>query len=123
MLLQDSRREARIAAGELVSLEEQDRALWDRCAIAEGLALVERALERGRVGPYQLQAAIAALHAQAATPSETDWRQIATLYEELWRRTPSPVVALNHAAAIAMCGDFRQGMGGVERLGEGLKGY
>jgi RNA polymerase sigma-70 factor (ECF subfamily) len=123
MLLQDSRREARIAAGELVTLEEQDRALWDRCAIAEGLALVERALERGRVGPYQLQAAIAALHAQAATPSETDWLQIATLYEELWRRTPSPVVALNHAAAIAMSGDLQQGLDGIERLGEALKEY
>jgi RNA polymerase sigma-70 factor (ECF subfamily) len=123
MLLQDSRHSARMAAGELVTLEEQDRSLWDRCAIAEGLALVERALACGRAGPYQLQAAIAALHAQADKPSETDWMQIAALYEELWKRTASPVVALNHAVAIAMDGDLQLGLDRIEQLGEALKEY
>ncbi len=103
MLLQDSRRQARTGAdGALKTLEEQDRALWDRAQIAEGLALVEAALRLHRVGPYQLQAAIAALHAEAENPAATDWPQIAALYDELALLNPSPVVLLNRAVAIGM---------------------
>ena len=102
MLLHDSRRAARVIGGELITLEEQDRSLWDRDAIREGSALIERALRRGPAGPYQLQAAIAALHAQAETAEDTDWRQIAALNERLLELNPSPVIALNHAAAVAM---------------------
>lgn len=102
MLLHHARRAARSdAAGDLVLLEEQDRALWDGESIAEGLRLVEDALRRGP-GPYGVQAAIAALHASARHPGDTDWPQIVALYRELLRRQPSPVVALNHAAALAM---------------------
>lgn len=103
MLLHESRRVARTsAAGELVPLDEQDRARWDRAQIAEGIALVERALGSRRFGPYSLQAAIAAVHAEAATAGETDWAQIVGLYDVLRRADPSPIVALNRAAAIAM---------------------
>src|SRR5713226_2364044 len=102
MLLHGSRRDARVLNRELVTLEEQDRSLWDRAAISEGLTLVEKGLRLGPVGPYQLQAAIAALHAQASVSAETDWRQIAALYEKLLEWNPSPVIALNHAIAIAM---------------------
>ena len=119
MLLHDSRRDARIAAGRLVTLEEQDRSLWDRAAIAQGTALLETALRRGPVGVYQLQAAIAALHAQAAAPADTDWPQIAALYAKLWEHAPSPVIALNHAAAIAMSGHLEEGLDRIDRLGEG----
>jgi len=90
MLLQHSRRDARVVNGELITLEEQDRSRWDQSAISEGLSLVERALSLGPVGPYQLQAAIAALHAQAVTSEETDWLQIAALYEKLLEKNPSP---------------------------------
>jgi RNA polymerase sigma-70 factor (ECF subfamily) len=110
MLLQDSRRSARVdGEGELVTLEEQDRFLWDRGQIEEGKTLAETALRRG-AGFYALQAAIAALHAQAARGEETDWPQIAALYALLLRLHPSRVVALNHAAAVAM-----------ERLDRGLR--
>jgi RNA polymerase sigma-70 factor (ECF subfamily) len=103
MLLHDSRRDARTGPhGELVVLEEQDRSLWHRNQMEEGTALVERALRMRRAGPYQLQAAIAALHCQAARPGDTDWPQIAVLYEELLRVRPTPVVALNRAVAVAM---------------------
>jgi len=103
MLLHESRRAARsTASGELVLLDEQDRSLWNREHIAEGAALVERALWSRRIGAYTLQAAIAALHAQAATPADTDWAQIAALYDLLLRAEPSPVVELNRAAAVAM---------------------
>jgi RNA polymerase sigma-70 factor, ECF subfamily len=103
MLLHDSRRRARVdAAGRLVTLEEQDRGKWDRAAISEGLRLVDQALRRGRVGRYQLQAAIAALHAEAGAAEETDWPQIAALYGLLARIDASPVVLLNHAVAIGM---------------------
>lgn len=103
MLLHDSRRQARVGAnGELILLEEQNRDLWDRGEIAEGLALIEQALSAHRPGPYQIQAAIAALHAEARTPDETDWHQIAALYELLMTMHPSPVVALNRAVAVAM---------------------
>ncbi|HEY7985132.1 MAG TPA: sigma-70 family RNA polymerase sigma factor [Ktedonobacterales bacterium] len=103
MLLHHARHAARLdAAGDLVLLEEQDRARWDQAMIAEGVALLDRALAMRRPGPYQIQAAIAALHAQAARAAETDWRQIALLYRALARHAPSPVVELNHAAAVAM---------------------
>jgi RNA polymerase sigma-70 factor (ECF subfamily) len=102
MLLQDARRDARLdAAGELVILEDQDRSLWDRAEIAESLPLVEEAF-RGGPGPYALQAAIAALHCQAARPEDTDWPQILLLYDFLERIQPSPVVSLNRAVAVAM---------------------
>jgi RNA polymerase sigma-70 factor, ECF subfamily len=118
MLLHDSRRDARIdKQGRLVTLEEQDRTLWDRERIQEGLGLVEQALRKRRAGPYQLQAAIAALHAEARTPAETDWRQIAALYQELLRIMPSPVVALNHAAAVAMGEGLEQGLEQIDHLG------
>ena len=103
MLLHDARRAARTSpAGELILLDEQDRACWDRAQIEEGLVLVEQALRSRRFGPYTLQAAIAALHAEAPDASATDWRQIVGLYDVLLRVEPSPVVELNRAATIAM---------------------
>jgi RNA polymerase sigma-70 factor (ECF subfamily) len=103
MLLQDSRRETRVSRrGELVLLEDQDRARWDRAEIEEGTALVDRTLRLGRPGPYQIQAAVAALHAGAARPEDTDWPEIALLYDRLAELQPTPVVALNRAAAVAM---------------------
>lgn len=117
MLLHDSRRDARIVHGELITLEDQDRSLWDRGAIAEGLSAVEKALKMGRIGPYQLQAAIAALHAQATTSAETDWRQIAALYEKLLDGNPSPVIALNHAVSVAMGEGIEEGLKRIDDLG------
>ena len=118
MLLQDSRRDARTgASGELVPLEEQDRSLWIRGQIDEGVRLVERALAMPGIGSYQLQAAIAAVHGEARTPGDTDWRQIAALYAELARRTPSPVIALNHAVAVAMSQGFEQGLVLIDQVG------
>ncbi len=103
MLLQESRRAARTTpAGELVLLEDQDRSIWDRDQIAEGLALLERALSSRRFGPYTLQAAIAAVHAEAPTAAATDWAQIVGLYDVLARVDPSPVIELNRAVAVAM---------------------
>ncbi|MGQ0657910.1 MAG: RNA polymerase sigma factor [Chromatiales bacterium] len=103
MLLHDSRRAARASpAGELVLLDDQDRSIWNREQIAEGLALVERALSSRRFGPYTLQAAIAAVHAEAPSPAATDWAQIVGLYDVLARADPSPVVELNRAVAVAM---------------------
>jgi len=103
MLLHEARRAARASpAGELVLLDDQDRSLWNREQIAEGAALVERALGSRRFGPYALQAAIAAVHAEAASAAETDWAQIAGLYDVLLRASPSPVIELNRAAAVAM---------------------
>ncbi len=103
MLLQESRRAARTSAvGEIVLLDEQDRSLWNQPQIAEGAALVEQALSSRRFGPYTLQAAIAAVHAEAATAAQTDWAQIVGLYDVLVRADPSPVVELNRAAAVAM---------------------
>jgi len=118
MLLQDSRREARVnEEGELVTLEEQDRSRWDAAEIAEGMRLVQAALSLRRVGNYQLQAAIAAVHAEAKHADETDWRQIVALYGELLRITSSPVVALNHAAAVAMSEGPEQGLRLLEAAG------
>ena len=103
MLLTDARRGARTGAeGELIPLPEQDRTLWDREAMAEGTALISAALSKGRVGPYQLQAAIAALHDEAARVEDTDWPQIAGLYGLLMRISDNPMVALNQAIAVAM---------------------
>jgi RNA polymerase sigma-70 factor (ECF subfamily) len=119
MLLHDSRRAARLdAGGELVTLEEQDRSLWDREEIAEGLGLAEEALRQGGAGFYALQAAIAALHAQAPRAEQTDWPQIAALYALLLRLHPSPVVALNHAAAVAMAERPERGLRLMEQLEE-----
>jgi RNA polymerase sigma-70 factor, ECF subfamily len=103
MLLHDSRRAARTSAdGEIVLLEDQDRSQWNREQIAEGLSLVEQALQSRRIGPFTIQAAIAAVHAEAADAGATDWPQIVGLYDVLARLDPSPVVALNRAAAVAM---------------------
>jgi RNA polymerase sigma-70 factor (ECF subfamily) len=120
MLLQDSRRAARLdAQGELVTLDEQDRARWDRGQIAEGQALAEEALRRGGSGFYALQAAIAAVHGQAARAEDTDWPQIAGLYALLLRLHPSPVVALNHAAAVALGQRLERGLRLMEQLEAG----
>ena len=103
MLLQESRRAARATAdGEIILLDDQDRSLWNRALIAEGSALVTRALASGGAGPYAIQAAIAAVHANAARAEATDWNEIVGLYDVLQRATPSPVVALNRAVAVAM---------------------
>jgi RNA polymerase sigma-70 factor (ECF subfamily) len=103
MLLQESRRAARTSStGELILLENQDRSLWNRQQIAEGVALVEKALKSRHFGSYTLQAAIAAVHAEAESTAATDWRQIVAIYDHLVRIQPSPVVQLNRAVAIAM---------------------
>jgi len=120
MLLQDSRREARVnEQGELVTLEEQDRSLWNAAEIEEGVNLVQKALRLRRVGSYQLQAAIAAVHAEARAADQTDWRQIVALYEELMRITSSPIVALNHAAAVAMADGCEKGLALIDAIGAG----
>jgi RNA polymerase sigma-70 factor (ECF subfamily) len=116
MFLQDSRHNARVRGGELVTLDQQDRSLWDRRAIFEGRRLAEKALSFGPLGPYQLQSAIAALHAQAQTPEETDWPQIAARYERLLKLTPSRVIALNHAVAVAMSAGLEQGLRRIDDL-------
>jgi predicted RNA polymerase sigma factor len=111
MLLTDARRPARTRPdGSLVPLAEQDRSRWDAGAIAEGVALVTGTLARAPLGPYQLQAAIAAVHDEAARAEDTDWRQILVLYELLERVAPSPVVTLNHAVAVAMVRGPRAGL-------------
>jgi RNA polymerase sigma-70 factor, ECF subfamily len=103
MLLQNSRRAARTSAsGDLILLEDQDRSLWNREEITEGISLVEQALRSRRFGPYTLQAAIAAVHSEALTAAATDWRQIVTLYDALARVDSSPIVELNRAVAVAM---------------------
>ncbi|MEW5992494.1 MAG: RNA polymerase sigma factor [Chloroflexota bacterium] len=120
MLLHDARREARVGHdGELVLLDDQDRSRWDRDRIREGAALIERALRVRAPGPYQLQAAIAALHDRAATPDATDWRQIAEIYGELERHWPSPVVALNHAVAMAMAHGLETGLVRIDEIAAG----
>jgi RNA polymerase sigma-70 factor (ECF subfamily) len=117
MLLHDARRAARVdGRGELVPLEEQDRSRWDGEAIAEGTALLDAALRRGRPGPYQVQAAIAACHATALDAGATDWTQIAALYGRLGAMVPSPVVALNRAVAVAMADGPALGLRLVEDL-------
>jgi RNA polymerase sigma-70 factor (ECF subfamily) len=117
MLLHESRRPARTSpSGDLILLEEQNRALWNREQMAEGIALVEKALESRRFASYTLQAAIAAVHAEAKTAVETDWRQIAALYGRLAHIQPSPVVELNRAVAIAMCDGPEYGLKLIEGL-------
>lgn len=124
MLLQDSRRAARIGPdGELVTLEEQDRSSWDRAAIDEGRALVARALSARAAGPYQLQAAIAAVHAEAASSAGTDWWQIVGLYTALHALHPTPVVTLNRAVAIAMAAGPEVGLRAMDELSEPLADY
>jgi RNA polymerase sigma-70 factor, ECF subfamily len=124
MLLTDARRAARLdAAGDLVPLDEQDRSRWDAGQLAEGLDRTERALRRGQPGPFQIQAAIAACHASATTASQTDWPQIARLYEQLARRTPNPVVALNWAVAIGMSEGPEAGLLLADELTGPLAGY
>jgi RNA polymerase sigma-70 factor, ECF subfamily len=126
MLLQDARAAARIDEdGDLVSLEEQDRSRWNPAEIAEGISLLEAALRRQKAGPYQLQAAIAACHAEATRPGDTDWAQIALLYGELRRLVPSAVVELNRAVAVAMADGPQAGLELVDELaGSGqLDGY
>jgi RNA polymerase sigma-70 factor (ECF subfamily) len=119
MLLHYARREGRVRDGKLVTLEDQDRSGWKRDEISEGCSLLERALLRGHPGPYQLQAAIAALHAEAATARDTDWRQIAALYQRLLTLQPTPVIALNHAVAVAMSGGWEEGLRLIEDAGAG----
>ncbi|MGI8809776.1 MAG: RNA polymerase sigma factor [Acidimicrobiales bacterium] len=117
LLLHDARRAGRVDAdGALVPLDAQDRSTWNRATIDEGLALVDAALRRGEPGPYQVQAAIAACHASAADAVETDWREIAVLYRQLARMTPSPVVELNRAVAVAMAEGPEAGLALVEAL-------
>ncbi|HSB26286.1 MAG TPA: RNA polymerase sigma factor [Pyrinomonadaceae bacterium] len=117
MLLHDSRRHARSSReGDLVTLEEQDRSLWNQDEISEGLRLVERALRMGRVGNYQLQAAIAALHAEAKAAAETDWSQIAAIYRVLSRMNSSPIIMLNRAAAVAMSEGPEKGLAMIDEL-------
>jgi RNA polymerase sigma-70 factor, ECF subfamily len=117
MLLHDSRRDARVSAdGELILLEEQDRSLWHREQIQEGTGLVESALRRGATGVYALQASIAALHANAKTAKETDWPQIAGLYDVLLRTHASPVVEVNRAVAIAMARSLEEGLALLDEL-------
>jgi RNA polymerase sigma-70 factor (ECF subfamily) len=119
MLLHDSRRKARISSGgELVILEEQDRSLWDRAEIQQGFELVETALRLQNIGPYQLQAAIAALHAHATSFEQTDWAEIAALYTQLANISPSSVVALNRAAAIALSEGPECGLALIDQLGD-----
>ena len=117
MLLQESRRVARSSAeGDLILLEQQDRLLWNRDQIAEGVSLTGRALASRRFGPYTLQAAIAAVHAEASSTASTDWRQITLLYDGLIRIQPSPVVELNRAVAVAMCEGPEQGLRLIDDL-------
>jgi RNA polymerase sigma-70 factor (ECF subfamily) len=117
MLLHHARRRARVnGRGELVPLEEQDRSLWDRAGIDEGSRRLAAATAVRRPGPYQLQAAIAATHGSARTPEETDWEEIAALYGELVRLTPTPIVALNHAVAVAMSQGLEAGLARIDRL-------
>ncbi len=126
MLLHHARRRARVDAdGDLVLLEEQDRTLWDRGEVEEGLALLDRALQLRQPGPYQIQAAISGLHARAPRAEDTDWAQIALLYTTLARLTPSPVVELNRAVAMAMADGPLLGLAQLAEpgLGDALKDY
>ena len=126
MLLHASRRAARVdAAGDLVLLEDQDRTLWNWAEIVEGIETLDKALAMHRPGPYQIQAAISALHAEAPTPEETDWQQIALLYARLADMTPPPVVELNQAVAVAMAEGPDAGLEMLDRLrlGEALAHY
>jgi RNA polymerase sigma-70 factor, ECF subfamily len=118
MLLVDAREPARVdQAGGLILLADQDRSRWDRALIAEGQSIVRRCLRRGQPGPYQIQAAINAVHADAATAADTDWTQILRLYDQLWQLAPSPVVALNRAVVVAEVAGPRQALDLIDGLG------
>ncbi len=124
MLLHDSRRETRLSpTGELVLLEEQDRARWDQAKIHEGLTVLDEALALSDPGPYQVQAAISALHAEAPTAEATDWRQIAALYGTLATMTPSAVIEVNRAVAIAMAYGVEAGLQLLLRLEGQVNSY
>jgi RNA polymerase sigma-70 factor (ECF subfamily) len=124
MLIQESRRAARATrAGEIVLLEDQDRSLWDRKLIAEGVELTTRALRTRMFGPYCLQAAIAAVHAEAPSAKETDWSEIIGLYDVLARLEPSPIIALNRAVAVAMRDGAEVALPQVNELMKHLEGY
>ncbi|HSO50628.1 MAG TPA: DUF6596 domain-containing protein, partial [Acidimicrobiia bacterium] len=124
MLLQDSRRRARAdASGDLILLQDQDRTLWDREAIDEGMALLERSARLGRPGLYQLQAAIASEHATVETPEETDWARIVTLYDRLLDIHPAPVARLNRAVAVAESSGPEAGLAALEEVQGELSGY
>ena len=124
MLLHDSRSLARVdGKGDLVPLEEQDRTQWKQDEIQEGIALVEHALKMRRAGPYQIQASISALHAEAKHADETDWAQIAVLYSILGQMTPSPIVDLNRAVAVAMSEGYQRGLDQINQLESELDSY
>ncbi len=124
MLLQHSRTPARFdAEGGIVLMDDQDRALWNRAMIAEGLALIDKAMRHRRTGPYLVQAAIAALHARAATPADTDWRQINALYATLEQLTPSPVITLNRAVAVSKADGPEAALEMIAPLEQRLSGY
>ena len=124
MLLQHARTRARFdAEGEIILLDDQDRGLWDPKMIAEGLALIDKAMRHRRPGPYQVQAAIAALHARAVRPQDTDWAQIDRLYATLERLEPSPVVSLNRAVAVSKVAGPEAALALVEPLETRLSGY
>lgn len=126
MMLTDARRAARVSAdGVLVPLEQHDRSLWNRDEMAEGIRIIEETLALGRPGPYQIQAAIAAVHAEAELPNQTDWPQIAALYELLLGFLPTPVVELNAAVALGLATDVARGLEWIERIESGgeLKSY
>jgi RNA polymerase sigma-70 factor (ECF subfamily) len=117
MVLNDSRRDARVDEnGVLVTLDNQDRTRWNRTAIAEGTALVDRALRMRRVGPYQIQASISAIHCQAATPEDTDWAQIVALYDVMMTISPTPIVALNRAVAVSMAEGPENGLLAISQI-------
>jgi RNA polymerase sigma-70 factor, ECF subfamily len=124
LLLQHARATARFdASGELVLLDDQDRALWNQKMIAEGLALIDKAIRHRKSGPYQVQAAIAALHSRATRPEDTDWAQIDLLYGTLEIMQPSPVVTLNRAVAVSKVRGAEEALRMIEPLGERLSGY
>jgi RNA polymerase sigma-70 factor (ECF subfamily) len=124
MLLHDSRREARLTqAGELILLEEQDRTRWDQAKIQEGITILDEALTLYDPGPYQVQAAISALHAEATRPEATDWRQITALYDRLASMTPSMVVEVNRAVAVAMARGVSEGLQMLLQLGSPAEGF
>jgi RNA polymerase sigma-70 factor (ECF subfamily) len=124
LLLQHARSAARLdAEGDVVLLDRQDRRLWDGAMIAEGLALLDKAMRHARTGPYQVQAAIAALHGRAAAPELTDWRGIDALYETLERMQPSPVVSLNRAVAVSKLRGPQAALEMIEPLAPALSGY
>jgi RNA polymerase sigma-70 factor (ECF subfamily) len=123
-LLQHARTAARFdATGELILLEDQDRALWNQTMIAEGLALIDKAMRHRKSGPYQIQAAIAALHARAERPEDTDWRQIDLLYSALELMQPSPVVTLNRAVAVSKVKGAEAALEMIEPLAPRLSNY